>query len=153
MGGPAARHMFGRFEYQKTVEEILAASSKKIEAVKAKISEREGRIARIRKEFDITDAELVSLFAQAANEAGNRYANSMSYNIPSATGEAKVIAAGVVQNLLTEQNLMEQEKDSATKLAMVVRNLRPVTHYADNGVAYTVNTFNLTEDEIEYLGF
>lgn len=67
---------------------IHDAAKKKIEATEAKIAEREGRIARIRKEFDITDAELVSLFAQAANEANNRYANSMSYNLQSSTGES-----------------------------------------------------------------
>lgn len=153
MASPSARNMFTSFEYQKPIPEVIGAAKKKIVAIEAKIAEREDRIARIRKEFDISDAELITLFAQTANDRlGNALSNAMSYNLSSA-GETRIIAAGVVQNLLTEQQLMEQERDSLNRLRLIVSNLRPVVHFTANGVPYTIDTVRLSEAEIEYLGF
>jgi len=60
----------------------------------------------------------------------------------------------VVQNLLTEQQLIEQERDLVTKLQMVIRNLRPVVHYAsDTGARYEVDSFPLSESDLDFLGF
>lgn len=154
MGGPAARHMFGNFTFEKTVDEILTAVAEKIDSLKAKINDRMERVVRIRKEFDISDADLISLLSQANQDAvsNRQLATSLSYNLNSG-GETKIVQAGVVQNLLTEQQLIEQEKDSVTRLSLIERNLRPITHFADNGKEYTQNMFRLSEAEIEYLGF
>lgn len=156
MGGPAARNMFGNFTFEKSVAEISAAVAAKIEALKEKISDRIDRVACIRKEFDISDADLISLLSQANQDAvSNRSlaATSLSYNVNASDGETKTIQAGVVQNLLTEQQLIEQEKDSVTRLSLIRRNLRPITHFADDGTQYTQTTFRLSEAEIDYLGF
>lgn len=151
MASTSVRHMFGNFTFSKTIPEILEAVEKKVAALKSKITERENRIIRIRKEFDITDADLISLLSQAAQQQGRHVANS--YNLNSTTGETKVIGAGVVQNVLTEQSEMAQEKEAVDRLLLIKRNLRPVPHYADDGTVYMQESFTLADAEIEYLGF
>jgi len=154
MGSPASRHMFNSLVYEKTVDEIKAAMEKKIESLKAKVTDREARITRIRKEFDITDAEMINLLAQAANEmVSNRVVATMSYNLNTTGPDPKIVQAGVVQNLLTEKNLIQQEKDSIEQMSLIVRNLRPVHRFAQDGTEYTQDTFTLREDELDFLGF
>lgn len=157
MGSPASHHMFRNFNYQKPIPEIKEAMERKIESLRAKITEREGRIVRIREEHDISDADLINLLAQAADEAiSNRRVASMSYNLATngADGsDVRIIAAGVVQNLVTEKSLIEQEKKSVDQLQLIVRNLGPVTRFGDNGEEYTQEFYHLSYDELDFLGF
>ncbi len=155
MGGPASRSVLN-FSFQKSSEEILAKAAVKAESLAAKIAEREGRIVRIRKEFDISDQDMINLLSQAAQDAlsNARIATTMSYNLAGQDGDTRIVAAGVVQNLLTERQLIEQEKDHVEKLKMITRNLRPLVAYAtQTGEKYEVDTFTLTEADIDFLGF
>lgn len=154
MGGPASRSVLN-FSFQKSSGEILAKAAAKVESLTLKIAEREARIVRLRKEFEITDQDMIKLLSQAAQDAlsNARVTTTMSYNIGT-QDEVRVVAAGVVQNLLTERQLIEQEKDSVEKLQMISRNLRPLVAYASQtGERYEVDSFNLSETDLEFLGF
>lgn len=158
MGGPSSRHMFHNLTFTKTVDEILAKVGTKIAFLHGKIREREARIVRIREEFNISEADMTKLFAQAAANEGTRNM-AMSYNIQNSpvqgqdTPEVRLVPAGVVQNLIVEQNLISSESASIEKLERIKRNLRPVPHFASNGTMYTQTEFMLTEDELDFLGF
>lgn len=157
MGAPSSQNLL-RFPYAKSVDEIQDASLRKIAALKAKIIEREARIVRLRTEFNVSDADMIQLLSQAAQEAvSNLRTNAtMSYTIGGGSngGEVRIVGAGLVQNLLTERQLIEQERESVTKLEFVLRNLRPITRHATNsGAAYVIDQFDLSESDLEFLGF
>jgi hypothetical protein len=148
--------MFSNFSYEKSIDEIKEAMGKKITFLTNKITEREQRILRLRQEFDISDAELIDLLTQYGNEmvSNSRVSASMSYALNKANGgDQKIIGAGVVQNLMTEKSLIETEKDSIEKMERISRNLRPVRHITPDGTEWFQNSFRLSEDELEYLGF
>jgi len=156
MASPSTSGMFRSFSYEKSIDEIKAAMTTKISALKDKILDRESRVVRIREEYGITDADLITLLTQAANAAvSNRNVNApMSYSLDAKEGaETRIIGAGVVQHLVTEKTLIEQESGSIEQLARIVRNLRPVTQHADDGSEYTQTSFTLQDHELDYLGF
>lgn len=155
MGSPSSRSILNNLSFEKTSAEILEKAGLKITALTAKIAEREARIVHIRQEFDISDQAMISLLSQAAQDAvSNRSAVTMSYNIAAQDQDVRIVGAGVVQNLLTERQLIEQEKDSVTKLQLIQRNLRPLTHHAhETGARYEVDSFHMTETDLDFLGF
>jgi hypothetical protein len=156
MASPSTARMFRNFTYRKPMADVREAMEGKIDQVKAKIAERKERIALIRKEFSISDQDLIELLTQSANQmVSNRLVNtaSMSYSMSAPEGEQRLIGAGVVQNLLTEQALIDEEKAALKQLARIVRNLSPYTMVSETGIEYTVRTVELTPEELEYLGF
>ena len=155
MGGPSSRSVLHSLSFAKSSHETKEKALAKIALLLAKITEREARIVRLRDEFAISDADMIKLLSQAASDAVSnaRVATTMSYNIGN-DDNVRVVAAGVVQNLLTERQLIEQERDLVTKLQLVLRNLRPVMHYAqDTGAPYEVDSFPLSESDLDFLGF
>ena len=157
MGSPSTRHMFN-FPYEKPVPVIKAAITVKVAALKEKIAEREDRVVRIRKEYGITDTDLINLLTQAAASATRGHATAMSYSLsnsasPDGDDDPKIIGAGVVQNLLTERGLIEEERASVQRLERIGRNLGSICKYADDGTMYWVEAFELNDAELEYLGF
>ena len=157
MGAPSSRNGL-HFAYSKSYLEIREAATHKITALEAKVAEREARIVRIRKEFDITDTDMIQLLSQAAQDAVSnmRSTATMSYSIGGGTngGEVRIVGAGVVQNILTERQLVEQEKDDGVRLKLILRNLLPLTRYsATTGEAYQIEYFDLSEADLTFLGF
>ncbi len=150
-------HLFQNFTYQKPAAEIIEKSAAKIVSIKAKIEERAKRVAALRVEYGIDDAALVQLLTAARK---NAQAHVYNY-ITSAVGaggesrmEEKAIGAGVVNNLLTENDFIESEKDQVTRLEMIVRNLKPIPRYAEgNGAFIPPEDFTLSYDELKFLGF
>lgn len=153
----AITHLFN-FRYQKSSEDIRSACKTKIVAVRAKIEEREARIRRIREEYRITDAALVDILAQARQ---TRNAQVMYRYTSKGAGprshagagdidddEEVMIGAGVVNNLLTERDFIDGEREQVRKLELIVRNLRDLPD--DEGV---VQGHPLTNEELEFLGF
>ena len=141
----------------KTVDEIREASEKKLTSLKAKIAEREQRIADLRSEYSIDDAALVQLLT-AARRADR--ANRMSYSYTNKTvsdkGESieeRTIGAGVVNHLLTESDFIESERASVKELELIVRNIRPLVKFSDSGNVYRQTEFPLHQEQLEYLGF
>ena len=146
-------HMFA-FPFPKTTKEIVDACRKKEIEVRAKVEEREGRVARIRAEYKITDAVLIDLLSQAraAQKQHNALMNySSSAQGSNDSGETVVvtIGAGVVNMLLTERDFIDGEKTQADKLALVARNLRDTVD--ERGI--TRISQNLSYDELRFLGF
>lgn len=155
MASPRTRHMFSGLKFSKTSAEIRAKAKDKADFFIKKIAEREQRVTRIRTEFGITDQDMIDLLSQAARESiSNKVMTSMTYSVSGQQGEVKIIGAGVVQNLLTEQTLIEEEKVTVQHLLRICRNLDPVTRYTgDTGARYKVDQFDLSDDELEFLGF
>ena len=162
MGHPSSRHLFGHFTYEKTTDEIGSAMQKKVESLKAKIVEREGRIAKIRAEYEISDQDMIQLLTQEAqhNIQNNVRGAKMSYTLTTASpgaevgaNDERIIGAGVVQNLLTERSLIEDEQASVKQMERIVRNLKPLQKITENGTTYELNQFELSDAELEFLGF
>lgn len=151
--------MFQNFTYEKPSAEIIAKAQAKIAALLAKVEERQARVTKIREEYEVTDQALVEILTQA--RGAQRDKMSFTYNSsPSAQGglrEERSIGAGVVNNLLTENDYIESERKQAKRLGLIVRNLqdRPdeTLHVIAAGVERPLRGHCLTEEELEYLGF
>ena len=153
------------FHFEKTSAEIIEKAKPKVSQLNAKIIERQGRIAALREEHGIDDGALIQLLTEARRHAQQRvYAQNYTYTTSSGGRggagqdggklEEKTIGAGVVNNLLTESDHIESERASVRQLESIIRNLRPLTRVAQNtGIAYTVDTNELTFDELKFLGF
>jgi hypothetical protein len=146
-------YMFN-FTYIKSSTEIIGKAKIKVEALRAKITEREQRILKTRKEYDITDAMLVDLLTQARKQNQNNRASNQTYSVSKTTGsgsqmteETVTIGAGVVNLLFTEMEFIESEKSEAKRLELIIRNLRDIPDQYD-GLGHALH-----ESELTYLGF
>jgi len=156
-----AGRMFN-FTFEKSAAEVKEKATKKISSLTFKIAEREVRIERLRKEHGIDDKALISLLT-AAREQQNAQRQSFTYfsnhDPNGADGEVgelreREVGAGVVNFLLTENDFIQTEKSNVKRLETLVRNLRPLKRFADgNGSPYTEDSFQLSYDELTYLGF
>lgn len=146
------------FTIQKTASDIRDAVTKKSKQLADKIVEREGRITRLREEYKIDDKALIGLLTEARRDAAARI-TKMSYTVSNSTrgggsDDEVVIGAGLVTNLLTEMDQIENEKTSIKRLDLIARNIRPTVNYnEERGEVYTSDTFMLSYEELEYLGF
>jgi len=152
-------HMF-RYHYQKSATDLVGAMGAKVTTLKAKVEERIARIVKIRAEYKVTDAAMLDIMRQAriAQKAG---AMVMNYSTSSTgpTGmtdddnaELITIGAGVVNNLLTEQDYIDGEKAQIERLELVSRNLKDPVAYTRDGQPYT-ELISISDDEAKYLGF
>jgi hypothetical protein len=143
------------FVFEKTSDEVKEKAGSKIKALTAKNAERQQRIAKLREEHGIDDSALIQLL-QAARQ--QERANSYSYTSNAIVGgqnkmEEKTIGAGVVNHLLTENDFIETDKATIKKLDTLVRNLRPLPRITSNGNNYKADSYQLSYDELEFLGF
>jgi hypothetical protein len=157
MQAPRIDHMFNGINYTKSADEIKEKAKAKILKLKDKIEDRARRIAAVRKEHDIDDADLVTLLQLLRKNAG---ATTLTYqkmsNVPARQGmsDEKTIGAGVINNLLTEQDYMDQERDQVAMLDLMVRNLKPIPHYSTTtGEKLPGEEFHLNNEELKYLEF
>jgi hypothetical protein len=165
--------MWSNFTYEFPSMVIVAAMQEKIKALRAKIAERETRIKRLRDEYKITDVILIELLTQA-RASTKRGEHKMSYTVnsntprvqeidaavdetgvkPSAANEF-VIGAGVVNNLMTEGDLAQSERDEVDRLSLIARNLRDVPDETisilDKDGNRVMRGHRLSEQEIRYL--
>jgi hypothetical protein len=147
-------------EFTRTSNEIKEAAVNKVEFLRAKIVDRERRIADIRKSYEISDQDLIDLLSQAnANRASSpgHYALSSVRRARAEEDDTeptteRYIAAGVVQNILTEKQLIEQETQAITTFEFVIRNIRPIRHVSDQGVPYEDDNFRLSYEDLSALG-
>lgn len=162
MHAQTIEHILHNVTYKKTIDEIKEKVSAKITEVKAKIETRIGRVEALRKEHEIDDKALIQLLTEAREQQNGRSAEKMSYsysvsntNGPSGEKamEERVIGAGVVNHLLTENDFIQAEKSAVARLELLNRNIRPYTEHDHNGVPYTVNEFSVSEADLKYLGF
>ena len=151
-------HMFHDLVFSKPSEEIVEASKKKVISLKAKIEERQRRIGELRKEYGIDDAALVQLLTAARKQANAmQFTYSTVSNTKVSAGdkmEERTIGAGVVNNLLTENDFIEAERDQVATLERIIRNLKPQPRFATgDGTRLPDAEFSLTAAELDYLGF
>ena len=165
-------HMFQGLHYTKTASELKPAMSKKLAKVEKKIKEREKRIVDLRREYAIDDAALIQLLTEARkNTSMGSSVMNYSYSVgpqgyqgsQGVTGAGgsrsrkaiepveRVVGAGVVQNLLTEMDNIDEEKDQVKRLKMILRNLRPLPNYAEGGKKLPDAGFPVNYQDLEYL--
>lgn len=147
--------------FSKKGSEIKTGGDKRLKQLNSKVKEREVRITNLRKEYEISDSDLVELMRKAMNDRD--HIGTYSIRSVMATAKAgglgatrtktgvgtdvshqeyeKVVPAGVIQNILTEQSAIENEKDQIERLEIILRNL-------DIKAIHKVSLFDL-----EYLGF
>ena len=158
--------MFESFTYEKPSVEIKEKAKAKIADLEDKIKDREARVARIRQEYGITDQALVDILTQARsaqrdNRTSFTYKTSLGNGVTTAQTaqgpEERTIAAGTINNLLTENDFIEAERKQVKRLQLIVRNLKdlpdPNVRVVSPGETRPLRGPSLREDELEYLGF
>lgn len=153
MGSPSPRTILANLTFSKTSGEVRDAVHRKVAKLSEKILEREARITSLRESYQITDTDMIQLLSQQARDAvSNARITSTTYSVGSGD-DCRVIGAGVVQNLSTEQLLIEQEKEHIDRLTLVARNLRPIRRYGVGGESFEQDSFELSYADLEFLGF
>ena len=143
-------HMFN-FTFEKSSDEIKAKASAKRTALLSKVEERKTRIKKTREEYKVTDEVLSNILMQM-RQAGNK--NVQTYSVSNyqkgekgTISEEIVVPAGVVNNILTEQDYIAAEVSQAEKLDIIWRNLK------DLKVNGELKGHELSYQELTYLGF
>lgn len=138
---------------EKTSTEIKDQAKIKIAELQAKIAERQARITKLRTEYDIDDAALIQLLTQARRQEQSMQYQYSSTEPGSGKMTEKIIGAGAVNNLLTENDFIEAEKAMYKRLELILRNISPLTRTTTAGVKYHDDSFVLNYEELELLGF
>lgn len=149
------------FRYEKSSEEIITKMRLKISDVQAKVEERQRRIKNLREEYKITDAIYIDLLEQAREAAKKNDIHKMSYSISNASVASRgsngtvdtefTIGAGVVNNLLTEQDFVKAEQGDVVRMELIIRNLKDLPY--NNTEDASPRGHGLSEGELKYLGF
>ena len=132
----------------KTSAELRKAMSAKVETLEARRTEREGRMQRIRDEYNIDAEKLAVLLMRFKKTSG-----TVSYDNQ---GEGDLIPAGVIANLVREREMIDNELQQVKKLKLVQRNLKDEVQFAVEGTGEIKTkpaVHELDDEELEYLGF
>jgi hypothetical protein len=141
------------FTFQKSSAEIVEKATAKANSIRAKIGERERRLAKVRAEYKITDAAIIDLLQRARSAAGNAMANySTSVRDEEGHIEEVTIGAGVINLLLTENDFIEGEKTQVDRLDTIAKHLTDVV-VIQNGTAVIQKQHPLSYAELKFLGF
>lgn len=135
----------------KTTPELREAMTRKVEAIRKLIEEREGRTRRLREEYGI-DAERLSVLVMRYQDEGN----VVSYEKQGGGEGAPLVPAGVIANIVEERRMIDSEREQIWKLELVLRNLRDEELYAEprtGEIKTRLCLHTLTDDELDYLGF
>ena len=150
--------MFGGLSFTKSAEDIRIAAARKSVFLESKITERKNRVSQLRKEYNISDADLIQLLTEARRDLEAR-TSRMSYSISNAGvagaagDDSRIIGAGVVSNILTESDQIEAEKDQVKRLGLIIRNLKPIPRFAEGtGAPLPEEEFHVNFADLEYLG-
>lgn len=143
--------LFSEVSYnKKNSAELRGAMTRKVAELNALSQTREGRILKLREEYEI-DAELLARLVMQFQR--DEHAGSINYNQqPGKT----VIPAGVIANIIREQEMIDSEREQLRKLDLVLRNLRDTEVYfaTDTGEHRERPCIHtLTDHELVYLGF
>lgn len=131
MGRPTdIHHLFNGLVFSATPDKILPAVERKIAELTSKITERKGRIAKIREEHEITDGDLILLLQIVARQSTEAFYTLVSNVHRAPLGQEarsqeveRVIPAGIVKNLMAEQEMIDSETELCRRLGIVRRNL------------------------------
>ncbi|WP_163996398.1 hypothetical protein [Pyxidicoccus caerfyrddinensis] len=136
----------------KTTPELREAMKKKVLEIAARIEDREGRMKRIRDEYEIDSERLAALVIQFQN----RDSDFVSYQAQGGASRDTVVPAGVIANIIREREMIDSERGQIRKLELVLRNLPETELYNDprtGEVRSRQPLHQLSDDELEFLGF
>ncbi|NMO15027.1 hypothetical protein HPC49_07255 [Pyxidicoccus fallax] len=134
----------------KTTPELRQAMQKKVKEIRARIEDREGRMKRIREEYQIDAERLAALVIQYKNQDSDR----VSYQVQGDSGT--IVPAGVIANIIREREMIDSERGQIRKMELILRNLPDQELYNDprtGEVKSRQPLHELTDDELEFLGF
>ena len=145
-------NILSNVSFSKPGTELKEHGEARLAQLKSKIEERNERIARIRKEYEISDSDLIELMRKSMNDHNHLGTYSLRSGVGgSAVGGSRpsngsqnterMIPAGVIQNILTEQTTIENEQEQVDRLELILRNI-------DTNCSHRVSLFDL-----EYLDF
>ncbi|WP_224246250.1 hypothetical protein [Hyalangium gracile] len=144
--------MFDSVRYNtKTTPELREAMQKKVKEIVARIADREGRMKRIRDEYQIDAERLAALVIQYQNQDSD----FVSYQSQGDSTRG-VVPAGVIANIISEREMIDSERGQIRKMELVLRNLPETELYNDprtGAVKSRQPLHKLTDDELEFLGF
>ena len=143
-----------------TSAEIRTKMEGKVQAIRAKVEERLGRITRIIADNGITPEALSDLVIQYNQDQKRGGGGKMAYTVSTAPAGSRapetMIPAGVVANLVTEKELVATETAEAKRLDLILRNLRDSYPHVNEttGATYQRTAIHtLSDSDMEYLGF
>jgi hypothetical protein len=142
------------FTYVKSSTEIIGKAALKIKEIQSKTHEREARVAKLRTEYQITDAVLIDILAKAREQSKNGIQMSYSNTVSDDDGEQQeiTIGAGAVNMLFTERDFIDGERSQVERLMMIIRNLKDHRKFAPDGKEYA-HGHELNSAELKFLGF
>ncbi|MFY1827195.1 hypothetical protein ACN47A_14845 [Myxococcus fulvus] len=136
----------------KTTPDLRMAMQKKVKELVARIEDREGRMRRIRAEYQIDSERLAALVIQFQNKKSE----FVSYQNQGGAPSEAIVPAGVIANLIKESEMIDSERGQIRKLELVLRNLpdSELYNHPETGEVLSRQPLHqLTDDELEYLGF
>jgi hypothetical protein len=153
------------FTYQKSTTEVATKVEAKSKALMEKLAERRARVQKIRSDYGIDDKAWIEVLEQKRHDSSHQLASYSFTNSGPAgptgpTGsqgeqvQKSSIAAGLVQNLLTEGDAIKAEEAAVKRLDMISRNLRPISRMNERTFDHWTDPLVLlSENDLEFLGF
>ena len=138
---------------RKTSSEVREAMQRKVTALREHIAGREQRLKQIRAEYGIDSDMLARLVIQFQRQ--EKSGGSINYNLQG-EGREQIVPAGVIANIIREQEMIDSEQRQIRKLELILRNLRDTEPYNDPQSGETRRRdciHQLTDEELEFLGF
>lgn len=145
--------MFRSVRYNfKTTAELREAMTRKVVEIEGNITEREARLERPREDFQIDAERLAQLVIRYQRDDNSNFTSYNNQGDP----QGRVVPAGVIANIIHEREMIDSERDQIRKMELILRNIRETEPYVEprSGEHRTRPCIHqLTDDELEYLGF
>jgi hypothetical protein len=138
---------------RKTSPELREAMQRKLIALHDLIEGREQRMKHLRAEYSIDAETLARLVMQFQKQSHG--ASVVNYN-NQGDGKDRLIPAGVIANIIREQEMIDSERGQIHKIELILRNLRDTEPYNDEQTGETKTRgciHQLNDTELEFLGF
>jgi hypothetical protein len=145
--------MFAGVNYRtKTSPELRGALQRKLVALDALTAGRHERIKAIRDEYQIDADRLAGLIIQYQNADRSGF---VSYEAQPGD-RSRMVPAGVISSIVRETEMIDHERGQRRHAELILRNLRDEElyfHPETGAVLRREPLHELTDDELEYLGF
>lgn len=146
--------MFENTSYAiKTTEELRTAFQARIKEVNARIIDRRQRIVRIKEDHALSSERLAQLVSLYQRDSDSYMSN---YNYQGQAEDEAIIPVGVIANIVSEYDMIDNEQRQVRRMELVSRNLMDEEPYynprtGEHGVRPCIH--RLDDEELEYLGF
>lgn len=144
MASTIPHNVLSRLVFKVPTQTLQDALVKKVKLLGEKIDVRRGRVRKIREENRITDEVLIELLkmARAASSASFYTVTSSVRSDPTTqTQEDTVtISAGIVANMMSEEDAMKEELNASDRLATILAN-----------ICFVEGPVELSFDEVKFL--